>query len=203
MNKIIWEQDVQAGAWTPLKLVDLNETIEGHAAFAREIVAMPTASEVHLGQVGGHTPSVDATPVLTVHANYVAGDYVGTSGVAIIFANAARVAGGTGVVFGALLIDFALQSQAGELWLFDQAPTPPVDSAAWSISDADAAKCIGVIPFSTYYASALNAVSPVGNLTIGFKCAAGSRDIYGCFVTRGTPAYADGDITFRLRISQD
>lgn len=159
--------------------------------------------EAHLGAVGGHTACIDVTPTLTVAAAYVANDYIGTSGTAMTFTNAARVNNGTGVIIGAVLVDYALQSVAGELWLFDTIPTPPADSAAWSIADTDALRCIGVIPFSTYYASALNSVSPSGPLAIAFQTLPASRNLYGCFVTRGAPAYASGDLTFRLRVLQD
>jgi hypothetical protein len=165
------------------------------------------AGENHIGMIGGISTQVDVTPTLTVHATYVANDYVGTSGTPMTFANAARVNAGTGVVVGAVLVDAALQSIAGELWLFDTAPTPPNDSAAWTITDAEAAKCIGIIPFggtaAPYYASAANSVCPVGGLSILFKTGAASKDLFGCFVTRGAPTYASGDLTFRLRIWQD
>jgi hypothetical protein len=142
-------------------------------------------------------------PVLTVHATYVANDYIGTSAVAMTFSNVVMRPGGTGTIVSAMLVDYALQSVAGELWLFDTAVTPPNDSSTWTISDAHAATCIGVIPFSTYYASAVNSVCPVTNAGIAFKCASGSKDIYGCFVTRGAPAYASLDLVFRLLIWQD
>ena len=158
-----------------------------------------------MGAIGAHTLIISVTPTLTVHATYVADDYVGTSGVPMDFATAARVPGGSGGVIGATLIGYALQQIPCELWLFDTAPTPPADSAAWSISDADSAKCIGVIPFSTYYASALNCVSngQIPNGVIPFKAAGGDQSIFGCLVTRGAPAYADGDLTVRLSVVQD
>lgn len=161
------------------------------------------AGENHIGAIGGNSVNVDVVPTLTVHATYVSGDYVGTSSDAMTFAGCARVNGGTGKITGAVLIDYALQSIQGELWLFDTEPTPPADSAAWSISDADAARCIAVIPFALYYSSALNSVAPVPNLSIPFKCAGGATALYGCFVTRGAPTYASGDLTFRLFIDQD
>ena len=146
----------------------------------------------------------EVTPVLTVAATYAANDYVGTSATAMVFADCARGINGTGVVVGCSLVDKALQSVAGELWLFDTAVTPPADSAAWTLSDAHAATLIGVIPFSTYYASALNSVSNgVPAYPLPFKCLSSSASIYGCFVTRGAPAYASLDLTFRLAISQD
>lgn len=164
------------------------------------------AGENHLGAVGGHTVVLDATPTLPTHANYVAGDYIGADATAMAFAGASRLNAGRGWVLGATLTDYALQSIAGELWLFDTNVTPPADSAPWSISDAHAARFICVIPFSTYYASALNCVShgvPSGGSPAAFTCLAGSTSIYGCFVTRGAPTYASGDLTFRLHISQD
>ena len=160
--------------------------------------------ESHVGSIGGNEVIVNNTPTLTVHASYASGDYVGTSSTAMTFTNCARVNGGTGMISRAILADYALQSAAGELWLFDTAPTPPADSAAWTISDADASTCIGIIPFTTYYASALNSISiGVPSAMIMFKCGVSSRDLYGCFVTRGTPTYASGELTFRLPILQD
>ena len=168
-----------------------------------DTVSLATSDNI-IGKVGGNSTSVTVTPVLTVAATYVTGDYVGTSISPMTFSNCARVAGGTGYVTSCMLIDYAKQSIAGELWLFDGLVTPPNDSAAWTLSDADMAKCIGVIPFSTYYASALNSVSfGTPPLAIGFKCGSAVKELYGCFVTRGAPAYASGDLTFRLSILQD
>ena len=146
----------------------------------------------------------EANPVLTVAATYVANDYVGTSAVAMSFENCARVVNGTGAVLGCELIDTALQSVAGELWLFNTPVTPPDDSAAWTISDAHAKTSIGVIPFSTYYASALNSISNgAPAYPLPFKCISSTATLYGCFVTRGAPAYASLDLTFKLCILQD
>lgn len=164
-----------------------------------------TASENVIGKVAGNATVVTVAPVLTVAATYVTGDYVGTSSAPMTFSSCARVAGGTGLVTSCMLIDYGLQSIAGELWLFDATVTTPADSAAWSLSDADMAKCIGVIPFSTYYASALNSVSfgAPASSPIGFKCGTALRELYGCFVTRGAPTYASGSLTFRLNVMQD
>jgi hypothetical protein len=144
------------------------------------------------------------TPVLTVAGAYVANDYVGTSGVAMTFAGAARLPGGTGFIQSAVLVDAVAASVVGELWMFDTIPTPPADSAAWTITDAMALGCIGIIPFATYYASAINSVAFYQGYPLGFKCLAGSTNIYGCFVTRGAPAYAaTGDISFKIVTLQD
>jgi hypothetical protein len=161
--------------------------------------------ENHLGAIGGNTVEIIVTPTLTVYATYVANDFVGTSTAPMDFTPAARINAGSGTIIGATLVDYALQSIACELWLFSATVTPPADSAAWSISDADALKCIGVIPFSTYYASALNSISvgAIPNGQLPFVTAGGDQSIFGCLVTRGAPAYASGDISVRLVIAQD
>ena len=144
---------------------------------------------------------ITVTPVLTSSTDdsYVANDYIGTSTTPITFAGVVDKDGASGFILGAALVDDDLQSVAGELWLFDTTFAPPADSAAWTISDAIAATCIGVIPFSTYYASALNSVSQgIPEAPLPFKCGSSVNDIYGAFVTRGAPNYTIGGLTFRL-----
>jgi len=160
-------------------------------------------SRVHGAQ---DTKIVSVTPVLTVHATYASGDYVGTSASCMTFSTVVDKTGNSGKVTAALVVDYATQKLAGELWLFDTAVVPPADSAAWTVTDAEMLTCIGVIslPAASYYASAANACClgvPAAPLT--FQCAAGSQDIYGVFVTRDTPTYASGDLTFTLYVTQD
>ncbi|RPJ29458.1 MAG: hypothetical protein EHM33_01005 [Chloroflexi bacterium] len=161
------------------------------------------AGEAHVGQVGGNTKNIDVTPTLTVHADYVTGDFVGTSGTPITFTDAARVNAGTGWVIGALLENDVAEAIACELWLFDATVTPPADSAAWSISDADAKKCIGVIKFpaADWVQSALNAVCRSAVYAIPFTCGAASKNLFGCLVTRGT--LTSTGLTVRLNVAQD
>jgi uncharacterized protein YjbI with pentapeptide repeats len=169
---------------------------------AAGIAVTPAATESHLGMVGGTITVITTPVVMTTHANYVANDFVGVDATALIFANAARVNTGSGSVIGATLIDYALQSVACELWLFDTAPAGlGNDSAAFTLTDA--AVCIGVIPFSTYYLNALNSVSNgiIPNGQIPFKSSGTS--IWGAVKTLGAPAYASSDLQIRLTISQD
>ena len=149
---------------------------------------------------GGELTAIADIPTLTVHANYAANDYVGTSGVAMEFLNCAKVDGGGGAITGVILLDAAVQSVACEVWLFDSDPTPPNDSAAWTITDANLLRLIGIVPISTYYASAVNSVGQNLDATIPFKCASGSKALYGCIVTRGAPTYASGDLTVILKV---
>jgi hypothetical protein len=174
----------------------------GEAAMVGSMPVVVASDQTPFPTVGV-MKSVDVVSALSVAAAYVANDFVGTSATPMTFADCARVNGGSGRIVGALLMDKVIASVAGELWLFDTAVTPPNDSAAFAISDAHAARCIGVIPFSTYYASANNSVSPKPDQNIPFTCLGGSKDLYGCFVTRGAPAYVGAtDLVFRLFIEQ-
>jgi hypothetical protein len=158
-------------------------------------------SEAHIGAVGGNAFGVDVTPTLSVAATYVANDYVGTNNVAMVFPNCARLNGGFGWITRALLVVSIVDTVALELWLFDTAPTGlGLDSAAFTITDADAARCVGVIPFQTFYTSALNSVAGgyMPNGPMGFQCLPGSRDLYGAFKTNGAPAYVGNNLTSRL-----
>lgn len=152
--------------------------------------------------VGGVTLISNVTVAMTTHASYVSGDFVGTDATPLAFTNAVRVSGGTGILQAVRVVDEAVQSVAGELWLFASSVTCPSDSAAWSISDADAALCVGVVPISTYYASALNSIGQALNLGLPFKVTTGTT-LFGAWVTRGAPTYASNNLVIALKILSD
>ena len=171
-------------------------TIKGYVS---PVAAFPTTIT---GLTGGFSATLPNTPVLSVASAYVTGDYVGTSSAPMEFTNIARTSGGTFYIPGATVIDYAKQSVAGELWLFNATVTPPLDSAAWNISAADMAKLLCIVPFSTYYATASYSVSQGHPDYVGpYKAAATS--VFGCFVTRGSPSYASLNLTFILGSAQD
>lgn len=146
------------------------------------------------------TASIPVSVTLTVGATYATGDHVGTSGTPISFANAARVAGGSGKIVSLVISDPAASTAAAlELWLFNATVTPPADSAAWTISDADSLKLVGVIPIPTtaQFASALNGNMSVNNINLQYTCAA--TTLFGCLVTRGAPTYT-GTLQVKLEV---
>jgi hypothetical protein len=148
--------------------------------------------------VGNKTAVLSASPTLDTSA-YASGDCLHTS--VISFANAVAVSGGTGTIVKLTVIDADLQSAAGELWLFSATVTPAAANAAHSISDGDAALCVGVIPFGPYYASALNSVSVNSSISLPFSCAA--TTLFAIAVTRGTPTYTASGLTIKLLVAQD
>jgi len=154
------------------------------------------------GLMGGFSANPLVTPTITTTGTFSTGNYVGQSGTSMEFTNAARISGGTVYIIGATMIDYNLQSVAGELWLFDQAVTPPNCKAAWTLSAADMAHLVTVIPFSTYYAGATSSNSEGHPDNVGpFKLVGTS--IFGCFVTRGAPVYTGNSLTFKLSVAQD
>lgn len=163
-----------------------------------------TAGETHVGAVGGHTISVTVTPTLSINATYIANDYVGTDHTPMSF-TLARVNDGSGTIIGAMLASKVVVTGSYELWLFNTTLDPGHDSDAWTITDAEQLTCIGVIPFSTWYANANGAVS-MGSIGSGFPfvCIGTAKVIYACLVTRATVAWeADGDVSVKLWAIQD
>lgn len=157
-------------------------------AVASDQSAIPTGSTAVV---------VSATPTLDTAA-YASGDSLHTAVIEFTNAVGARL---SGWVDKMVIVDAALQSQPCELWLFSSTVTPAAANAAHSISDADAAKCIGVISSGPYAASALNSVSVAKGVNLPIKTAATS--LFGILVTRGTPTYAAGSLTVSLQIAQD
>lgn len=162
-------------------------------------IASDTVGGVEYQRVrfGCRTLEVTATPTLDTSA-YASGDCLHTT--VITFANAVE-ASLSGFIEKMVIVDNALQSQPCELWLFNATVTPAAANAAHSISDADAAKCIGVIYSGPYYASALNSVSIARGVGLAIKCAATS--LFGILVSRGTGTYAADSLTISLQISAD
>lgn len=122
------------------------------------------------------------------------------------FADVVAQNGQSGVISKMTVIDKDAQGIDLELWLFNATVTIPAADAAWSISDADAAKCVGIIRTATdgvWFASALNKIGQVRNLNLPFKCDAADVDLYGAIVTRGTPTYTAAGLVIDLTIDRD
>ena len=160
------------------------------------------ASETHLGDVGGAYNTPQATISINVTGTYATGDYVGPSGTATEFTSSVRTSGDSGLIASALLIDNGKQNITGELWLFSANVTAPADNAAWALSDADMAKLIGIITFDTYCNASAQSAAQVTGAAIAFE-AISSTSIWGCWVTRGAPTYAPGDLIIKLSIMQN
>ena len=110
-----------------------------------------------------------------------------------------------GVIRSLVIIDPDHNSAAniaGALWMFKDTVTPAAKDAAHSISDADANKCIGVIPIASgdVLLSALNSVATV-RLNPGLPFDLVGTSLYGIYVVTATPTFAGGTIRMVLGVA--
>jgi hypothetical protein len=117
--------------------------------------------------VSGYTPgagggavsrmNIPATLTVSTSPAYTSGDAMGGM---MTFANAAAVAGGSGLLLAATaLCKTPSLLPILELWLFDSTFTPTADNSPFAPSDADMAKCLGVVPIAAWYDDTANSLA--------------------------------------------
>jgi hypothetical protein len=112
----------------------------------------------------------------------------------------ARRSGGGGLIRDAVFSMSAATALQAEIWLFDQAITAVNDNAAFSLSDSDVLNLVGVIPFNCTDITALNAISYVTGLDIGYTCVGSANLRYLVKVINApTPASAEV-LSIRLKV---
>lgn len=230
-NMQVGDTDVANGNPVPVSdaggslTVDVSGTVDVSDRAARDLgkvdiaafdVALPTgannigdvdvltiaAGETHIGEVGSPGGTISLTPTITAGA-YSAGDAVGGL---LTFANAARVAGGGGVIKGVLIIDDAGQDAELELWLFNQTFTAMADNAAWAPSEADLENWIGTISTEESTNGWLAAGTPSTiDIEVSRRYDLTGTSIFGQLVNPSdTPTYvATDDLTVKICLLQD
>ncbi len=145
------------------------------------------------------TPTIDT-------AAYATGDRVGS----VITIPAALASGRAGQLVGATLVDKAKQKATLELWIFKASPTlVGADNAAFDITDANllTAAFVGIIDFTaaSYADTSSNSVcvGTVRGTPGGNYVTSGSANLFGVFVSRGTPTYASTtDLVLDIEVTQ-
>ena len=143
--------------------------------------------------------TISQTPTVTAGA-YTAGDAVGGL---LEFINAARAAGGGGVIKDVLIIDDNGQDVAMELWLFNATFTAMADNAPWAPSEADLRKLLAIIPTSdgAWFAAGTPSAARV---EASQRYDLVGTSLFGQLVTRGTPTFAaTDDISVIVGLLQD
>ncbi len=141
--------------------------------------------------------TVSQTPVVTAGI-YSAGDVVGGL---LTFAAGSRSTAGHAKLNTVILKDKAFVKNVLELWLFDSDPGVPADNAVQTYTDANLAKCVGIVPIAAadYYQAADNQVAIIKLTGFQFHCAVTS--LFGQLKCTGTPTYAStSDLTVTLEI---
>ena len=116
----------------------------------------------------------------TATTAYTAGDQVGTL---FTCASAARASGGSGTIVGATLVDANDVIGAYDVAIFDSSVTLASDNAAFSISDADALKLVGIVQLAGAYDIGANRIAQAFNLAMPYVCSGGTS-LYAGLICR-------------------
>lgn len=111
---------------------------------------------------------------------YTAGDQAGNL---FTLANAARITGGSGVITGVTLICASTNIGAFDVVFFDSSVTLATDNSAFSISDPDALKIVGLVQLAGAYSFALNRMAQAVNIAMPYVCSGGTS-LYAALITR-------------------
>jgi len=173
-------------------------------------IASIAAGETHIGEVGGRMEPVAAT--LTRPADttaYAAKDAVSDSTSAptvLTFANLARVNAGHGyIVKWRLMTNQSTCVARFRLHLYHTAPTAINDNTAHTLLWANRANRIGYIDFPACQTEGTGsdaANAQVKDERISFKCASGSRAVYGLLETLDVFTPASGQV-FYVELTSD
>jgi hypothetical protein len=109
---------------------------------------------------------------------------------------------GCGVINKLVIADDEDEKAAGSLYLFNAAPTTIADNAAGALVIADLKKIVTVIAIAAddYVTINGNAYAVIDDINDVYK-ADGKGNLYGYFITSGTPTYgAATDLTLTLSV---
>ena len=127
---------------------------------------------------------------------YVSGD---TFGALVSLTGAARVTGGGGVITGVTINSFSDVIGTFDVVFFDSTVTLPADSAAFTLSDADSLKVIGIVPLAGSYDLGVNRVAQCFNLAVPYVCS-GSTTLYAGIITRSAYTLVASDFQSNLTV---
>lgn len=150
---------------------------------------LPAATEVHLGQIGGTTISVQPTVTVTAGA-YSAGNCVGGL---LTLTSAMRISGGSGAWAKLTMTDHANQKAPLDILLFKSSPagTFTDHSAFPTMSTADNALVSCRISVAASDWVTIGGSAYLTKLVGPLPCvASGSANLYAAINTSGTPTYA-------------
>jgi len=112
--------------------------------------------------------------------------------------NMCRTSGGSGIITDLYMLSNDTAALAGKVLIYDSSVTAVNDNAAENLSDADAAKLVGEVPF-TLAAKANNAGHNVQNLNLGYTCNGTTNLRFLLQATGGTLTTASAN-TYTLRV---
>lgn len=168
-------------------------TIDGSVAL--------TATEVHVGEVGGNSDIVDVTLSLDTSA-YSNGDVLAETQAV---ASAVRVAAGKAVLHSIVLNDKDDQGAALDLVFLRTNVSLGTKNAAPSITDANADEILGIVSvISTDWIDLGGCkIATLRNVGLLLEAGAAATSIFIAAITRGAPTHTASGITLRLGLLRD
>jgi len=146
-------------------------------------------------------------------ASYSSGDVVANataSATTNVLSNVVRVAGGSGIIKGASLVDGTNQPTSGsyEAWIYNTNRTSEFDNVLFSASYTDVERLVAIIPFNNAYVSCSGSAGTIvyfnNTLNYPFVCSPGTSSLYWNLVIRSsyTPI-ASTRYTLKLGVAVD
>jgi hypothetical protein len=186
------------GAATQTTLASLLTELQAKADLTETQPVSFSASENHIGEVGGNDDIVDITLSLDTSAYTLNDVLAATQEVA----SAMRVNAGKGLLHSITLNDKDDQGAALDLVFLRTNVSIGSENAAPSISDSDADEVLGIISVSGNDWVDLGGCRIATKAAVGLMLEAGaaSTSIYIAAITRGTPTHTASGITLKLGI---
>lgn len=160
------------------------------------------ASDQSVIPCGGNTVSVTAIPTITASSAYATGN---TCGALLTFANATRIALGSGVIQAVTLNSKSNQTFALDVVFLTSTPgsSTITDKTAIAINTADFDKVIGSVAMGSWTSLGTPSVALYTSVNLPFKLPSGTS-LFAVIVSRGTPTFtATSDLSLTVRILQD
>jgi hypothetical protein len=129
-------------------------------------------------------------------AAYVSGDQFGAL---VTLTGAARLSGGTGTITGVTINSASVLIGAFDVLFFESTVGVPADSGAFTITDADGLKLIGIVPLSGAYSLGANRISQAFNVAVPYVCVGGTS-LFAAIITRSAFTLAAGDFTSNISV---
>ena len=127
---------------------------------------------------------------------YVSGDQFGSL---VTLTSAARVSEGTGTITGVAIQSGSDVIGAFDVVFFESSVTLAADSAAFSISDADGLKVIGIVPLVGSYDLGTNRFAQAFNIAMPYVCT-GSTSLFAGIITRSAFTLVASDFASNLSV---
>lgn len=182
------------------KLTAIDTKLGGTLATTATIT--PTASELHLGEVGGKTIVKQVVFSLDTGVGYASGDVLAdTQAVTSTF----RKVDGTGVLQTIILNGKDDQGQALDIVILDANVSLGTENSPVSITDTDADSILGIISIvaSDWLDLGGTRIATIRNIGLPINAASGTSTLYIGAICRGTPTHTLNGITARLGILLD